>query len=703
MGIHQDKRGAQMRKETKGVTIMTFEELLNSLSTAYKHPDEMDADRNGNTRMSVLQERFNLSSLKIQKLLVTAGVYEPVKENTPFATIQGLRSEGKSAKEIQAITGLSNASVNAYLPYEMTPHNAELLGVELGNDAERKRRQRSNEEMRKENMRGILNRNLTDEAFWKAIQEHDQETFITASGERYHVNAIFGVFGRAVKSPAPDASTAQTASTVQTARHIEKQQLFIVAEEDGSVLTFKQEDVFKVLHDEIENDALKSDTIGGLVMPGDAQEADALNSPRPYVIPLLIYFGIIDGDREATTTKRSTTPRACSCCGRIDAPLNSVSSYAELLELGSQFEKKRRDAMQEDEKSRVTLIEADPWLVQQREKYEKQIEAAKNSKVVKAFDAEGERQFCELCAETIRMALEKGDPPYISTIGRLYDVPADLAESYLNQTLIPTTETWVDRYDKRYTGERLFREIDADGVEHYFMLTSSRFGGMMSFEGVEVHRLTKAGKMAKNNSDTDYEIQHLRTLYADSDPKQVRLSGLLELMEKITAALQSPSITEGRLRDKGTIIPVCVSGTEMSGPVQGEYGLMIDGKLFSGDDLVRMLQGYEGAQIQFQIKDPSDDVLRGNEYLMPVRLGEKQLVDDTLELLRLFTENGEFISDHDQENFSHLFEEVLKKLKLYHESNPRGYGKLAGMGMIKALEMYEGTEWEVQRVQEIIR
>lgn len=88
---------------------------------------------------------------------------------------------------------------------------------------------------------------------------------------------------------------------------------------------------------------------------------------------------------------------------------------------------------------------------------------------------------------------------------------------------------------------------------------------------------------------------------------------------------------------------------------------------------------------------------------MPVRLGEKQLVDDTLELLRLFTENGEFISDHDQENFSHLFEEVLKKLKLYHESNPRGYGKLAGMGMIKALEMYEGTEWEVQRVQEIIR
>ena len=660
---------------------MTLEKLIRTISYAYKHPADGDADRNGNTRMSVLQKRFNLSSLKIQKLLVTAGVYEPVKENTPYATIQRLRSEGKTVKEIQSITGLSNASVNAYLPYEITPHNAELLGVEIGNDAERKRRQRSNEEMRKGNTRSLLNKNLTDEAFWKAIQEHAQETFITASGERYHVNAIFSVFDREGASDVPGG--------------VDKQQLFIVSKEDGSVLTFKQEEVFQILHE-----TLGSKAVEGFVMDFNNPED---TSAKPSIIPLLIYFGILDGTRKGTTTQRSNTPGVCSCCGRIDAPLYSVSSFADLLELGSQFEKKRRDAMLEEDRNRAEINESDPWIKQQRKKYKKQIEAAKDSKVVKAFDQEGERGFCELCAETIRMALEKGDPPYISTSGGFHDVPVGTAKSFLNQTLTSTTETWVDRYDRRYVGERLFREIDVDGSEHFFMITSKQFGGMMSFGGMEVHRLTKAGKIAKNNSDTDYEVLHLRTLYTDSDPEQVRLSGILEIMEKITATLQNPSITDGHLRDTGTIIPVYVTGSEISGSVDGEYGLMIDGKLYSGDDLVRMLQGYERFQIQFQIKDPNDDVLRGNEYLMPVCLGEKQLVDDTLELLRLFTKDGEFISDHDQENFSYLFEWVAKKLKLYHESNPRGYGKLAGMGMIKVLEMYEGTDWEVQLVREIIR
>ena len=99
----------------------------------------------------------------------------------------------------------------------------------------------------------------------------------------------------------------------------------------------------------------------------------------------------------------------------------------------------------------------------------------------------------------------------------------------------------------------------------------------------------------------------------------------------------------------------------------------------------------------------SEAVLRANEYLMPVRLGEKELVDDTLELIHLFTEDGCFISDHDEEVFYTLFDGILKKLKLYYDSNPRGYGKLAGMGIIRALEQYEGTEMAAAKVREMIR
>jgi len=149
------------------------------------------------------------------------------------------------------------------------------------------------------------------------------------------------------------------------------------------------------------------------------------------------------------------------------------------------------------------------------------------------------------------------------------------------------------------------------------------------------------------------------------------------------------------LRKTGTIIPVYIR--------EGEYGFMIDGRIYSGDELAHMASNAEGWQIQFQVKDPSEDVLRADEYLMPVRLGVKELVDDTLELLRLFTRDAEFISDHDEDNFTYLFEGVLKKLKLYNDSNPRGFGKLAGMEIIRVLEWYEGTEWSRDRVREIIR
>ena len=88
---------------------------------------------------------------------------------------------------------------------------------------------------------------------------------------------------------------------------------------------------------------------------------------------------------------------------------------------------------------------------------------------------------------------------------------------------------------------------------------------------------------------------------------------------------------------------------------------------------------------------------------MHVRLGRKELVDDTLELIRLFTEEGFFISEHDEMNFDHLFVGILKKLKIYNESNPRKYGKLAGMGIIKSLDMNEETEWYQGKTRKVIR
>ena len=135
----------------------------------------------------------------------------------------------------------------------------------------------------------------------------------------------------------------------------------------------------------------------------------------------------------------------------------------------------------------------------------------------------------------------------------------------------------------------------------------------------------------------------------------------------------------------------------------GEYGFMIDGRIFTGEEVALMSSAHEGWKMQYRFADPSDRPLRRGEYLMPVQLGEKELVTEVSELLNLFTSDGRFISEHDERNFGILFEkEVLKKLKLYHESNPRGYGKLAGMKIIERLGWIEGTERQAELVREVV-
>ena len=61
--------------DTKRGNAMTMNELIQAVADAYRNPAEGEEDRNGNTRLAVLQEKFHLSSLKVQKILVTAGVY----------------------------------------------------------------------------------------------------------------------------------------------------------------------------------------------------------------------------------------------------------------------------------------------------------------------------------------------------------------------------------------------------------------------------------------------------------------------------------------------------------------------------------------------------------------------------------------------------------------------------------------------------
>lgn len=112
---------------------------------------------------------FHVTPMKMRKLLITAGAY-----STDTSRIIGeLYAEGKSASEIQALTGLKKSSINGYLPYSKVIYNHDEKSV----GAERVGVYRK----RKKLIR-ILQKTMSEEELWECIIEHQNFLFHTASG-----------------------------------------------------------------------------------------------------------------------------------------------------------------------------------------------------------------------------------------------------------------------------------------------------------------------------------------------------------------------------------------------------------------------------------------------------------------------------------------------------------------------------------------
>lgn len=700
--------------------------LIDRIAYDYKHPKEGEADRNGNMRFTVLREKYLLSAVKLQKILVTAGVYEPVKKNTPYEQIKKMREEGKTVDEIVAATGLSYGALNAYLPYESGIYNVERIGEMTGESiratgaALRKRKQRDRERAKKENARSRFTAEFSDEAFWRVIGEHGSETFVTSSGQRFRVK----ITGK------------ESADII----------LVNSGGESGEVIHVTREGVLAGLHDALE---LKAGELEGQYE--NLEEYEMSGEYRAYILPLLIFFGIIKGDRNRVTTRRGSKAMEtrCSCCGKRTERVFEVHGFDDLVRLDAQFSAEREAALTEEEREarrRAEVIwgaEHDTTQAELEEKKRKEIEAARASRAVRMFDAEcaeedaetgaGGRALCEWCASVIYMALKEGDAPYVSPHRDFDDLSVEAARSYFRSSLATSKDSYVDIFGTKIEGDKdmmLFKAFDREGVEHTFQLTYSTpgNGAIVRATAMEIHRLTKAGRVAKDNTDTDYEIHHFRFCYAGDDRTQKTYVTLIELENKVQDALNTITLTSEPLSPRGlpvannsvkvgdrayniesigTIVPVSV-GSAMYMSLRsrewdgGDYGFLIDGKLFSGNELALMLSSHEGWRVNFWA-DGSNGVLKSDEYLMPVRLSKKVLEDETIELINMFTADGRFISEHDRKNFGKVFERVLEKLKIYHKNSSRGYGRLAGMGVIRKLRWVDGMEPYIEKVKEVIR
>ena len=152
-----------------------------------------------------------------------------------------------------------------------------------------------------------------NESFWKAIQKHDQEVFISTDGQRYSVNVQF---------TAPEKGIGAAG----------RQQDLQIRPVNGGALFFPREMVLDVLHNALD-------------LMAEGEETAALSFDRtealPYVYPLLVFFGIIPGDKAQYTTRRMLAdPEVCSCCGRMAD--YTVRTYADLVKIAMEIEEEER-------------------------------------------------------------------------------------------------------------------------------------------------------------------------------------------------------------------------------------------------------------------------------------------------------------------------------------------------------------------------
>lgn len=132
--------------------------------------------------LQTIADELDLNSIKVRKLLITAGVYESALADQVQEVFATHRKSGLTHTEAIALTmrdmNLSEASVTSYLPYEKGVYfPAETDSNNLSVGAERIRRMRKRDKIIEK-----VRIEQTEEALWAAVIEFQGYKFRTYSG-----------------------------------------------------------------------------------------------------------------------------------------------------------------------------------------------------------------------------------------------------------------------------------------------------------------------------------------------------------------------------------------------------------------------------------------------------------------------------------------------------------------------------------------
>jgi hypothetical protein len=119
-----------------------------------------------------------------------------------------------------------------------------------------------------------------------------------------------------------------------------------------------------------------------------------------------------------------------------------------------------------------------------------------------------------------------------------------------------------------------------------------------------------------------------------------------------------------------------------------QIGFEIDGIKFSGEDLEKLLGGFQGLSLRYQIQDASDPILKEDEYLVPVYITKTSLIGELKTAINIYSDRG-FISYKDTFKFSEVFYNIIDKLEVLAHSEKRDKALEAGRDMVRIMKSIE--------------
>jgi len=153
--------------------------LIDMMSEDYLNPVEGNIDSEGHRLLKELAEDYDMTPIKVRKLLVTAGIYE----TDTSIMINELYDKGKSVNEIHKITGLSLSSISGYLPYRKTVYNLSERSVL----AERLRLYRRRKDAVERLKRYIKDNNIESKiVLWNTLILFEKYLFRTVRGNKFY-------------------------------------------------------------------------------------------------------------------------------------------------------------------------------------------------------------------------------------------------------------------------------------------------------------------------------------------------------------------------------------------------------------------------------------------------------------------------------------------------------------------------------------